>query len=181
VNGNEPKVEGRYYLRFTEGGKRRFGLVGGDAAMAAAAAQKKEAALKAKAAEVAIAEDSKPQRIKLADAIAEYEAEIKEHKAWSSYRAYTTALNLFVKGCKKTYVDEVSRGCIMAFAATLKKAALRCAYNSSNPGTGFLAADYPSFRPELPSRRRSASSRGSHWCPPQKQIFVGKLNRDLCT
>ncbi len=81
VNGNEQKVEGRYYLRFTQDGRRLFKLIEGDAAMAAAAAQKKDAALMAKAAAVAIAEDSKPQRIKLADAVAEYQAEIKEHKA----------------------------------------------------------------------------------------------------
>jgi integrase len=121
VHGNERKVEGQYYLRYTEGRKRRFEMVGDDAAVAAAAAQKKEAALKAKAAGVAVVEESIPERIKLAAAIAEYKAEIKEHKAWATYRAYSTALDLFVKGCKKTYVDEVSRGCIMAFAAALKK------------------------------------------------------------
>ena len=121
VHGNERKVEGRYYLRYTEGRKRRFEMVGDDAAVAAAAAQKKEAALKAKAAGVAVVEESISERIKLADAIAEYKAEIKEHKAWATYRAYSTALELFVNGCKKTYVDEVSRGCIMAFAAGLKK------------------------------------------------------------
>jgi hypothetical protein len=32
VNGKEQKVEGPYYLRYTEGGKLRFELVGGDAA-----------------------------------------------------------------------------------------------------------------------------------------------------
>jgi integrase len=119
--GNERKVEGQYYLRFTEGGKRRFERVGCDAAMAASAAQKKEAALKAKAAGVTILEDIKTEQIKLAEAIAAYKAEIKEHKAWATYRAYSTALDLFARSCKKTYVDEVSRGCIMAFAAALKK------------------------------------------------------------
>jgi integrase/recombinase XerD len=122
ANGIERKVEGQYYLRFTEGGKRRFESVGGDAAMAVAAAQKKAAALKAKAVGVAIVEDSKTDRIKLVDAIAEYKSEIEEHKAWATYRAYSTALDLFVKSCKKTHVDEVSRACIMSFSAALKKA-----------------------------------------------------------
>jgi hypothetical protein len=108
VNGNEQKVEGQFYLRFTEGGNRHFEMVDGEASDAVVAAQKKAAALKAKAVGVAIVEDSKTDRIKLADAVAEYKSEIKEHKAWATYRAYSTALNLFVRGCKKTYVDEVT-------------------------------------------------------------------------
>lgn len=62
-------------------------------------------------------EETKGEGIKLADAIAEYKAEIKEHKAKRTYVAYASALDLFVKGCNKTYVDEISRGCIMSFAA----------------------------------------------------------------
>lgn len=122
VNGNEQRVEGRYYLRFTEDGERRFKLVKGGAAMAAAAAQKKEAVLKAKAVGVVVAEEVKRERIKLGDAIGEYKAEIKEHKAWATYRAYSTALDLFVKGCNKAYIDEVSRCCIMSFSSSLKRA-----------------------------------------------------------
>jgi len=121
VDGNEQKVRGRYYLRFTEGGKRRFEPVKGDAAAAAAAAQKAELALKAKAVGIGVVEESKCERIKLADAIADYKAEIKEHKAKRTYVAYAYALDLFVKGCNKTYVDEVNRGCVMAFAVALKK------------------------------------------------------------
>ena len=66
-------------------------------------------------------EETKGEGIKLADAIAEYKAEIKEHKAKRTYVAYAYALDLFVKGCNKTYVDEISRGCIMSFAAALKE------------------------------------------------------------
>jgi len=81
VGGVERKLEGSYYLRFTEGGKRRFGWVGDDAAEALTMARKKEATLKAKAVGVAIMGDqAKPEanRIRLANAIAEYKAEIKE-------------------------------------------------------------------------------------------------------
>ena len=46
VNGNEQKVEGQYYLRFTEGGNRRFEMVDGEASDAVVAAQKKAAALR---------------------------------------------------------------------------------------------------------------------------------------
>jgi integrase/recombinase XerD len=121
VNGNEQKVEGQYYLRFTEGGNRRFEMVDGEASGAVVAAQKKEAALKAKAVGIDIVEDSKAERIKLADAIAAYKAEIKEHKAKRTYVAYAYALDLFARGCRKVFVDEVGRGCMMAFAAALKK------------------------------------------------------------
>jgi integrase len=121
VKGNEQKVEGRYYLRFTQDGRRRFKLVNGDAAVATAAAQKAELALKAKAVGIAVVEETKGERIKLADAIRDYKAEIKEHKAKRTYVAYAYALDLFAEGCRKTYVDEVGRGCMMAFAAALKK------------------------------------------------------------
>ena len=124
VGGVEQKVEGSYYLRFTKDGQRRFGWVGDDAAEALTAARKMEATLKAKAAGVAVKSfmhETPSERIKLANAIAEYKAETKEHKARRTYLNYAHALDLFVKGCPKTYVDEVGRGCIMAFAAALKR------------------------------------------------------------
>src|SRR5271169_6363599 len=124
VGGVEQKVEGSYYLRFTEDGQRRFGWVGDDAAEAITAARKMEVTLRAKALGVAV-KSSLPEipseRIKLADAIADYKAETKEHKSRRTYLNYAHALDLFVKLCPKTYVDEVGRGCIMAFAAALKK------------------------------------------------------------
>jgi integrase/recombinase XerD len=124
VGGVEQKVKGSYYLRFTEDGQRRFGWVGDDAAEALTAARKKEATLRAKALGVAVKSflpETPSERIKLADAIAEYKAETKEHKARRTYLNYAHVLDLFAKGCPETYVDEVGRGCIMAFAAALKK------------------------------------------------------------
>jgi hypothetical protein len=85
VNGNERKVEGQSYLRFTEDGTRRPRLVGADAAEAAAAAEREEVALKAKAAGFAITEDSKSQRIKLADAMA-VNAEKHQESEFPSHR-----------------------------------------------------------------------------------------------
>lgn len=118
--GNEQKVEGRYYLRFTQDGRRRFKLVKGDASVAAAA-QKTELALKAKAVGIGLVEENKCKRIKLADALAAYKAETKEHKAETTYKAYAHALDLFVEGCNKTYVDQISRDCFLSFAAAIKK------------------------------------------------------------
>jgi len=60
-------------------------------------------------------------RVKFLDAVTEYKAETKEHKAHATYRAYCASLDLFVKGCNKTYVDEIERGCMMAFVVALKK------------------------------------------------------------
>ena len=54
VGGVERKVEGSYYVRFTEDGQRRFGWVGDDAGEALTAARKMEATLKAKALGVAV-------------------------------------------------------------------------------------------------------------------------------
>jgi hypothetical protein len=88
VKGVETKVEGSYYIRYTAGGKRRFELVKGDAAVAAAAAQEKETVLKAKALGIAVVEKTKGEHIKLANAIAEYKAEIKEHTAKGTHVAY---------------------------------------------------------------------------------------------
>ena len=75
VGGIEQKVEGSYYLRFTEDGQRRFGWVGDDAAEAITAARKMEVTLRAKALGVAVKSslpETPSERIKLADAIAEY-------------------------------------------------------------------------------------------------------------
>jgi len=124
VGGVERKVEGSYYLRFTEDGKRRFVWVGDDPAEAIMAARKMETTLKAKALGLAVKSplpETPSERIKLADAIADYKAETKEHKSRRTYLNYAHALDLFVKLCPKSYVDEVGRGCIMAFAAGLKK------------------------------------------------------------
>jgi integrase/recombinase XerD len=124
VHGVETKIKGSYHLRFTTNGNRRWKLVGNDAAEALTAARKLEATLKAKALGVAVKSflsETPSQRIKLADAIAEYKAETKEHKAHRTYLNYAHALDLFIMGCPKTYVDEVGRSCIMAFAAALKK------------------------------------------------------------
>jgi len=65
--------------------------------------------------------DAPPKRIKLTDVVAEYKGETKEHKSPRTYLNYARSLDLFAKGCHKTYVDEVGRGCLMAFAAALKK------------------------------------------------------------
>jgi hypothetical protein len=53
-------------------------------------------------------------------AIKDYLAEIKEHKADATFRAYSTALNLFTEERKVTYVDEVGRKCILNYAPALK-------------------------------------------------------------
>lgn len=112
VGGVERKVQGSYHLRFTDGGYRRWKPLGKDAAEAMNAARKIEATLRAKTLGVAVQSsliETPSERIKLADAIAEYKAETKEHKSDRTYLNYAHALDLFAKGCPKTYVDEVGR------------------------------------------------------------------------
>jgi hypothetical protein len=100
VKGVETKVEGSYYIRYTAGGKRRCELVKGDAAVAGAAAQKTEMAPKAKALGIAVVEETKGERSKLGDAIAEYKAEIREHKAKRSHVAYAYGVQAVEPKCR---------------------------------------------------------------------------------
>lgn len=122
LGGQEVKVDGTYCLRFTEAGKRRFVPVGTDPTLAAAAAKKQEALLQAWAYGLVASpvEEKTDSRPTLADAIAAYKAEIKEHKAPKTYVGYAFALDLFTKVCPKTFVDEVNRGCMMKFIAAIK-------------------------------------------------------------
>jgi integrase len=93
-----------------------------------AAARRKEAELKARAAGVLGPRETPKamDRIKLVDAVAEHKVEVKEHKAKRTYVAYAYALDLFTEGCRKDYVDEVGRRCVMAFIAELKKERSGC-------------------------------------------------------
>jgi len=123
IRGKEVRVEQTlgYYIRYTEHGKRRLDAVGTDAAVALNAMRRKEAMLKAKSLGIALAEELKPlagERIRIADAAAEYLAEIQKHKRPKTHDAYSHALKLFRQGCKVEYVDEIGRGCVMNFKAT---------------------------------------------------------------
>jgi integrase/recombinase XerD len=126
-NGRIKPIEGAsYHLRFTEGGKRRLVSLGDDASIAMAAALKQEALFNVQAAAKVAginvpAAQPNADRIKLAAAIKTYLDEIKEHKSNATYRAYSTALNLFTEGCKVVFVDEVGRTCLLNYSAALKK------------------------------------------------------------
>lgn len=67
----------------------------------------KEATLKAKSFGIAIVEGLKPvsgERILLAEAAADYLAEVQKHKRPKTYDAYSHALKLFQQGCTVEYV-----------------------------------------------------------------------------
>jgi integrase/recombinase XerD len=125
LSGKEIEVEGTYHLRYTENRKRTFELVGTDPAEAVLAAKKKAAFLEALSLGIIPSAPTEvkqePSGLTLAEAIAAYKAEIKEHKAQKTYKEYAFALDLFEKSCKKTHVDEVGRGCMMAFIAAIRK------------------------------------------------------------
>ena len=63
VNGVETKVEGPYYIRFTENGNRRLVCVGDDAAEARAAAEKRGLKLAREAKALGIQMKNEPQPV----------------------------------------------------------------------------------------------------------------------
>ena len=123
----KPVPDATYHLRFTENGKRKLVSVGDDPAQAAQALAKQNAILGAQAAGLVIQpfavtpEKSTAARVRMADAIKDYLAEIKEHKARLTHMNYKRALELFTEGCKVEFIDEVSRDCMLKFSARLKK------------------------------------------------------------
>jgi integrase/recombinase XerD len=123
-----------YYLRYTENGKRQLEPVGTDPAMALNAMRRKEAALKAKSLGIAVVEVPKQvagARIRLADATAEYLAEVQKHKRPKTYDAYSHAIKLFRQGCTAEDVDEIERNCVMNFKAACE-AEHGCGYTAKN-------------------------------------------------
>lgn len=92
IRGKEVAVERTlgYYLRHNQNGNRRPERVGTDAAAALNAMRRKEAALKAKSLGITVVEGPKEvagERIRLADATAEYLAEVQKHKRPKTYDA----------------------------------------------------------------------------------------------
>ncbi|MGB6719047.1 MAG: tyrosine-type recombinase/integrase [Candidatus Acidiferrales bacterium] len=113
-----------FYVRYSENGKRQIENVGSDPIAAVRAAERKEAELNARKFGIMPAPAPTPRyteapsgRVRLADAIDAYVAEIKVHKRPKTYDAYRRALEMFRAGCQVEYVDEIGRQCVLAFKA----------------------------------------------------------------
>jgi len=114
VNGQEENhPEGRYYLEWYEGGKRRRkgGPVFGDLV---AAAQAKFIELEAR--RVGLLPAADPERLTIDDAISGYLEFIRKQRSHRTYLTYRPTLTeLFRKSYTKTYFDEVTRADILEF------------------------------------------------------------------
>jgi integrase/recombinase XerD len=166
VAGQEQKhPEGAYYIEWRDGAKRIRVSVGKDAADAAAARQRKEAALNAVANGVAVV----PEAINgnghgsLSAAVTEFLEEVKLTKKPKTHAAYSTALRYFLESCHKPNLADVDRKDLLKFAAFLrdeKEQSPRSCYNKFENLMTFLKAqgirglagknDWPRYTEEEP-------------------------------
>ena len=163
----EHHPEGRYYVDWTENGKRVRKSVGTDAAQAHAKRLIQESALAATKAGVknvpTLDKVNGKAGKSLSDAIAVYLEETRLTKKPKTHAAYTTALNYFTECCAKQTVTEIERGDLLKFAAFLrdeKEQAPRSCWNKFSNVMSFLKAqgvrglmkkdDWPKFTEEEP-------------------------------
>ena len=123
VNGTaERHPEGEYYLEWREGKKRVRVSVGKDSADANARRLRKEAELNAINNGVAVAAtETKAKRRRITDAVATYLAEIKMSRSSATHSAYALALRNFADNCSKTYLEEIDRLDLLAYAKCLRE------------------------------------------------------------
>ncbi len=133
VNGkDEHHPEGRYYLEWYEGGKKRRQPI----AMfeeAVPAARTKFLELQARKAGILVALPAQPAavaetigveipapdegRLKVAAAVDSYMDFIQKQRSLRTFRTYRVALrNYFINCCKRTYLDEVTREDLLKFS-----------------------------------------------------------------
>ncbi len=123
VNHKEERhPEGAYYIEWRDRGRRRRLSVGKDAADAHAQLLRKAAALNARNHGVPVAEDTpKSTRHRIADAVAEYLAEIKMSRTPATHSAYRLALRNFTESCAKTHLEEVNRTDLLDYLKHLRE------------------------------------------------------------
>ena len=125
------RPEGVYQLRYTVNEKRTWQPVGSDASLAQVALERKSCELRAGACGLSLPEpavavarpvgvEGPPKRL-LADCIATYNAEIREHKAQRSFAAYSKTLGLFVEVVQKKFIEDISREDVLAYISVLRK------------------------------------------------------------
>ena len=114
-----------YYARFTKDGKRTCQPLGKHLASAFVAYQNLEMSrefesrhLPVPAGLSALREDA--PRFLLSACIDKYLVETKDNKARKTWQAYSNALGLFVRSCKRRTVEEVTREDMLAFKTFLR-------------------------------------------------------------
>jgi site-specific recombinase XerD len=70
---------------------------------------------------VPAAAEQKETRLTMDAAVEKFLAEKKEHKRPKTHDAYVLALKYFRQGCRKQFVDEIGRDCMLNFSAALRR------------------------------------------------------------
>jgi integrase len=118
----EHHPEGVYHLRYRKNGKLVWESVGTDPQTAATKRSKQELLLATQEAGIEVVnETSEPEGRPLAEAVAEYLAEVKAAKTKKTYTAYSHTILGFAKTCKKATIEAVDRKDILAYRDSLKE------------------------------------------------------------
>ncbi len=124
IKGAETRVRGSYYLRYVEGSTRRLSRVGTDPAAAAAAAKRKELALKAQAAGIRTVEptSSVVDRVALTETVEKYLDRLRLGKRpLRSIAGKKRSLEIFAAvSPRKKYLDEFNRDDVLLFKSKLE-------------------------------------------------------------
>jgi len=121
---DEVHTEGSYCIEFWDHGKRRRETVGPDAFTAAEKARIREAELSAMRHGIIpprVVPAPEPERITVADAVKNYSEYIQYHRSLRTFRTYRPILASFRDLCTRTYIDEVERDDLLAFATSCLK------------------------------------------------------------
>jgi integrase/recombinase XerD len=117
----EKHTKGRYYIDWTEGGRRKRKSVGTDAAFALAAKLRKSAEIAATGHGVLIVPQSElDKRRRIDTAVSDYLDEVAMGKKKKTHQAYSVALAYFQESCDKTYLEEIKRLDLLKFSAFLR-------------------------------------------------------------
>ena len=118
----EHHPEGVYHLRYCRAdGKCVYEAMGNDVWAALAARLKRERTLEAQEVGIEIVEpEAKPQGHDLAEASAQYLAEVRAGKSHKTHIAYRVAIREFIEHAKATTLEELSRSDVLAYTGALR-------------------------------------------------------------
>jgi integrase len=155
---DEIHEEGMYYLESWNAGKRTREAVGPDAFLAAKQATHKHAERSAvRSGIVTPANDDTGDRIRVKDALQNYEDNIRYHRSLRTFRTYRPIIRAFGDLCPRTYIDQIDRQELVDFGTHFLKQGQKgkTVYNklvvicqmlkTYGRGKLFTASDWPSF------------------------------------
>ena len=144
VDGREEKhPEGRYYIEWHEGRKRKRRSVGAEASHASAARHRQAQILTSRAAGLTVVDTTKTDGTLLINAAVAYLDEIKSAKKPKTYAAYKTAIDYFLESCTKHQLEQIERRDLLQYSDFLrnqKKLGPRTVYNKFENIMSFLKA-----------------------------------------